>query len=178
MVDSAPQPAFTAQTWPVEPMVATDTARGQAALHAARQRERGWHPHDYGEPIRPAVVWTTATPVQADRRTVHVDVGACPATDDGVQSAVIALSRNGSEWVGYEARPVDDSRLRWCAPTPEDPAIDGWLPDGRYTVKVLLVDAAGDEHEWSPMTAGDRDTPPEPATVRLITSRPLKARAA
>jgi hypothetical protein len=156
-------------------MIATAEAQATAAFHLAAQRERGWHPHDHGEPISPPVVWTTKAPVQLQRRTLHVDLAAFDGLEAGsARSVVVALKRATTSWVGFEARPSDRTRLRWQATVPADPAVDGWLPDGRYRVQVLVVDVFGDEHQWTPLTAAEGDTPPEPVVIDLLTVLPFR----
>lgn len=175
LVDNAPQPAFTANTWPVEPMIATDTARALAAEHLAAQKARGWHPHDHNEPITPPVVWTEGQPVQTARRTVHVDLAAWPKRGDiQVVDVVVALQRARSDWAGYQALPIEPQRKRWAVSIPADPAADGWLPDAAYAVKLIITDSEGDEHEWTPMTAADGDTPPLPVKIQLATFEPFQ----
>lgn len=175
LVDNAPQPAFTAHTWEVEPMIATDQARARAAAHLAAQRSRGWHPHDHGQPIAPPVVWTKGRPVLLQRRTLHVDLAAWPQRRSVVTcGVVVALQRGGGSWAGYEALPTDAQRKRWTITIPAEPTADGWLPDDTYAVNVIVTDIHGDEHVWTPMVeAVDDGRPPEPIQVALHTVAPF-----
>ncbi len=171
LVDGAPQPAFNqAHTWPVEPMIATHEAIATAAHHHQAQIDRGWHPHDDGRPITPPLVWTTATPVQDVGRSIHVDLAAWPTlrTLPGVADVAIALGTSG-RWQAYQAVAVDAAAQRWVATVPADPGADGWLPDGDYSVRILVTDTDNETHDWRPRRAADGDDPPEPARAALTT---------
>lgn len=174
LTDGAPQPAFTASTLPIEPLLTSAGAQANAAQHLAEQRRRGWHPHDEGRPIIPPLVWDAAFPILVRDRSVHIDIGAWSGTPDlGPPAGVIvALQAPSGSWQGYQASPDDPTRRRWHITVPADPDTDGWLPAGRYPVRVLVTAANGDQHAWTPVDADGApilaELPPQHSLVTQV----------
>jgi hypothetical protein len=70
-----PQPAFTAETMPIEPYLQTPEAKQRETSHLQHQRRCGHHPHDHDKYIEPPHAWTIDTPVITCHRTGLIDLG-------------------------------------------------------------------------------------------------------
>jgi hypothetical protein len=173
--DGIPQPAFTANTLPMEPLTADPGALAARRHHETEQRRRGHHPHDTGVTITPPLVWSTDRPIVARWRELHVDL---PAWPDGpppetvARLAVVLTAPRTGRPHGFLAAPTPGTgRRRWQATVPSDPGQPGWLASGPHAIHVLVwCDGRTQPRSWTstepngePLTVDLADPP------RLIT---------
>ena len=158
LADGVPQPAFTADTRPTEELSEHPEARRARAHHEAEQRRRGDHPHDHGRYIQPPLVWSIHTPVIACHRTIHIDLNAWPDHPPAEQiERVAALLRSPEgDSIAHIAQPTDAARRRYAAVLPDTSGEPGWLPEGLYTVQVLVwVEGQATPCAWTPAVQDD-----------------------
>jgi hypothetical protein len=136
LADGTPQPAFTAQTIPVEPVVTTPAGRKRRATHEHSQAQNGWHPHDHAQPIRPPFVWNARNPVLARDRTVYVDLTTWAGRPHSIDATLSIILTGDARKFSYPAQASDCSGRRYRAEIPTAPDPAGWLPAGSYMVSV------------------------------------------
>lgn len=158
LADGVPQPAFTAETRPMEELSESPEARGARAHHEAEQRRRGDHPHDHGRYIQPPLVWSVHTPVIARHRTIHIDLNAWPDRPplEQVERVAALLRSRERDSIAHIARPTDPARRRWAAVLPDTPSEPGWLPEGLYSIQVLAwLTGQAAPATWTPAVQDD-----------------------
>jgi hypothetical protein len=156
--DGVPQPAFTAETRPMEELSESPEALRARAHHETQQRRRGDHPHDHGRYIQPPLVWSVHTPVIARHRTIHIDLNGWPDRPPLAQvERVAALLRSpDGQSIAHMAQPADPAHTRFAAVLPEEPGEPGWLPEGLYSIQVLAwIAGQAAPRTWTPTVQDD-----------------------
>jgi hypothetical protein len=156
--DGVPQPAFTADTRPMEELSESPEALDARAHHEAEQLRRGDHPHDHGRYIEPPLVWSIHTPVIARYHTIHIDLNAWPDRPpiEEIERVAALLGSADGDSIAHIARPSDASRTRFAAVLPDAPTEPGWLPEGLYSIQVLAWTAGqAAPRTWTPAVQDD-----------------------
>ena len=161
LVDGKPQPAFHADTLPIERLSRSSDASERYDSHIARQRDVGSHPHDEGRAIGPPPIWSIGAPVQVSGREVRIDLAAWERFHEigAIDEVVVTLGNDETGWHGFEALAAEGVHRRVRVQLPPS------LPDGSYRVGVVIVDADRQVHDWEPASVVGRSR--RPATVQL-----------
>jgi hypothetical protein len=156
LADGVPQRACTATTIPTEHIHQLAGADDNRRHHLTSQAQRGYHPHDHGQAIRPPAVWTIAHPVLRHGRHMHVDLISWTQRPELVEPVLIVLTDTADNATAYPAVPADPTRRRWTIEISADPDAAGYLAAGDYTISVI----AGPDGDgvWQPtVTVGKGD---------------------
>jgi hypothetical protein len=138
LAHGVPQPAFTADTEPMEDLASGPAAMRAREHHEREQQHRGYHPHDEGRYIQPPLVRSIHTPVTARFRTVHVDLAGWPVCPpvEGIQRVAVVFHPEAGAPLGLDAEPEDRTGRHYTLRLPESPDSAGWLAAGRYRLKI------------------------------------------
>lgn len=138
LAHGVPQPAFTADTEPMERLANGPAATRAREHHKRSQQRRGYHPHDEGRYIQPPLVRSIHEPVIARFRTLHIDLAGWPAClpVERVERVTVVFHPEAGAPLGLDAHPEDATGRHYTATLPENPDSIAWLPAGRYRLRI------------------------------------------